>query len=97
MSVRVHIERIVVDGWTPPHDFELTIKGRIDEQVDDEIVRVMHDHGNEFRDAIGPTIAEVFERVFLSRLGRRADAAAGLKLIGMDFAPGPAEIEDIEL
>ena len=73
-----------------------------DEPVGDDIILVMREYGREFLEAVGPAIAEAFDRVFLERL-RKGDYKWAdrdrppVKVIGVDMAPKPAVIEDIEL
>ena len=92
MSCSVRIENIEVGGWDAPHELKIELVGKIDEAVGDDIVLVLHEYGREFRDAVGPAIAEAFERVFLERL-RSGD----YKFADRDRPSASAVIEDIEL
>ena len=93
MSCSVRIEHIEVGGWYAPHELKIELVGKIDEPIGDDIVLVVHEHGREFRDAIGPVVAEAFERVFLERL-----KSGEYKFADRNRLPAPtAVIEDIEL
>ena len=92
MNGCVRIEHIEVGGWNAPHELKIELVGKIDEPVDDDIVLVIHEHGREFRDAIGPVVAEAFERVFLERL-----KSGEYKFADRNRPPAPAVIEDIDL
>ena len=83
--VAVRVTHMEVIGWQAPHELKIEITGRIDETVVDDIVLVAHNRRHEFLAAVGPTIAEAFERVFLRP--ESADAAKA----------EPPKIEDIEL
>ncbi len=92
MNCRVRIEHIEVGGWVAPQELKIELVGKIDEPVDDDIVLVVHEHGREFRDAIGPVVAEAFERVFLERL-----KSGEYKFADRDRPSASEVIEDIEL
>ena len=93
----VRVEYLGVGGWEPPHGLKIELVGNIDTLVDDDIVLVMHEYGQEFQKAV----AEAFERIFLQRLrngeykwANRHRAACGTA----PCAPQPTTaIEDIEL
>ena len=92
MSCSVRINHIEFGGWHAPHELKIELVGKIDEPVDDDIVLVVHEHGREFQDAIGPVAAEAFERVFLERL-RNGE----YKFADRDRPPASEVIEDVEL
>ena len=61
----IRIDRIEIGGSQPPHELKIVIGGEVGQQVGDDIVIVMHDRRREFLKAVGPTIEEAFERIFL--------------------------------
>ena len=114
MGIRVvRIDRVEVNGWKPPHELKIEFGGVIDAPVDDGFVVAAYKRRQEFLKAVGPTIEEAFERVFLrgaeaaSQDGAEAASQDGasqadsasppLRVIGVDLAAEPAVIEDIEL
>ena len=102
MNGCVRIDHIEVGGWHAPHELKIELAGKIDESIGDDIVLVMHEYSREFQEAVGPTISEAFERVFLDRLRNGEYKWADRErppapMIGVDLASKPAVIEDIEL
>lgn len=92
MNCRVRIDRIEVGGWVAPHELKIEIVGMADEPVGDDIILVMREYGREFLEAVGPAIAEAFDRVFLERL-RKGE----YRWADRDRPPVSEVIEDIEL
>lgn len=89
-------ERIEIGGWNPPHPLKIEICAEIDEPINDDILLVTHEYGQEFAQAI----AEAFERIFLDRLRNGEYKWARRKRQGADLMAQPAQpatIEDIEL
>lgn len=67
MSGRVRLERVEVGGWEKPHELKIELVGRIDETVDDGIVRTLRGHAADFLREVGPVVEAAFERWFLGR------------------------------
>lgn len=89
-------ERIEIGGWNPPHPLRIEISAQIDEPINDDILLVTREYGQEFAQAI----ADAFGRIFLDRLrsgeckwANRRRKASG----SASSAPQPTTIQDIEL
>ena len=95
----VRIERIEVGGYKLPHELKISLVGHVDRFVDDDVVFVMEEYGQEFQDAV----AEAFERVVLQRLWSgeykwaNRKRSVGVAAQCQAQPAQPTTIEDIEL
>ena len=78
MGVRMNMDerdicsvRLEVGGARPPHEWTLTVVGFCREQLDDRVMRIVRNHGDEF----APFIAQAFRDVILKRLAENTDIA----------------------
>ena len=59
----VKVQRVAVDGWQAPHALAINVSGWIDETIDDDFIKVLREHGDEFQAEVKSAIEIALDRL----------------------------------